>query len=174
MDTEYWFVARTPHLTEVSLRNTFLENEIEHFVPVRKALRKRKGEMVECDAPIIPNLVFFKADFMRANQLFRTYSTKLHRIFDRIKGGLLTVPERQMTSFIQLVEVYDEKVELLDSPYLTGDRVLIKKGPLVGLEGILIDMAGKNHFVVRLDGLLAVSVKLTKSELKKMGNKLSR
>ena len=111
---------------------------------------------------------------MRANQLFRTYSTKLHRIFDRIKGGLLTVPERQMTSFIQLVEVYDEKVELLDSPYLTGDRVLIKKGPLVGLEGILIDMAGKNHFVVRLDGLLAVSVKLPKSELKKMGNKLSR
>ena len=95
---QFWIAARTIAKGELSLRSYFEENAIECFVPTRRVLLKRKGEMVEQEVPIIHNLLFFKADFSLAHSLFNQNSRRLFRI--RGENGMLTIPDRQMEPFV--------------------------------------------------------------------------
>ena len=125
-DTKIWIVARTIANGELNLRNYFEEHQIPCFVPSRTKLMKRKGEMIEQEIPIIRNMLFFKSDFATAHTIFNLNSGRLFRVRDT--RGLLTVPDRQMDTFIRFVNEHYNKVKILDTHYVVGDQMMIRKG----------------------------------------------
>lgn len=163
---QFWIAARTIAKGELSLRSYFEENAIECFVPTRRVLLKRKGEMVEQEVPIIHNLLFFKADFSLAHSLFNQNSRRLFRI--RGENGMLTIPDRQMEPFVRFVNEHYGKVRILDTNYVIGDLMMIKKGPFAGWIGKVIQIDNKNFFTVSLEGLLVAAVRFPKSNLMKV------
>lgn len=165
-DTTPWVVARTVAHGELSLRTYFEEREIECFVPTKTVFLKRKGEVIEQEVPIIHNLLFFRADFSLAHSLFNQNSRRLFRMRD--KTGMLTVPDCQMRPFVRFVNEHYGKVRILDTSYVVGDRMMIKKGPFAGWIGKVIQIDNKNYFTVSLDGLLVAAVKFPKSNLIKV------
>ena len=59
------------------------------------------------------------------------------------------VPSEQILSLKKLVE---SKETLDPYPYLKeGNRVKIKKGPLAGVDGILVERKGMHHLVLSVD-----------------------
>ncbi|WP_297906050.1 UpxY family transcription antiterminator [uncultured Parabacteroides sp.] len=162
----FWFVARTIAHAELNMRKYFEDHNIECFVPTKIEMLKRKGEIREVEVPIIHNLIFFKADYLLANNVFNLNSQKLYRIRD--KKGLLYVPEQQMTPFMRFIQENYKKVKILDSCYVVGDKMMIKKGPFAGMIGKVILIDNKNYFTVSLDGLLVAAVKFPKSYLVKV------
>lgn len=162
----FWFVARTIAHAELKMRKYFEDHNIECFVPTKIEILKRKGEMTEVEVPIIHNLIFFKADYLLAHSVFNLNSRKLYRI--RTDKEMLYVPEQQMIPFMRFVRENYGKVKILDSCYVVGDKMMIKKGPFAGLVGKVIQIDNKNYFTVSLDGLLVAAVKFPKSNLVKV------
>lgn len=163
-----WFVARTIAQAELKMRKYFEDHGIECFVPTKKEIRKWRGEMTEVETPIIRNLIFFKADYALAHTVFNLNNRKIYRI--RFENDLMHIPENQMTTFIRFVNENFGKVKILDSSYVVGDRMMVKKGPLAGLVGKVIQIDNKNHFTVCLNGLLVAAIKFPKSNLIKVKN----
>lgn len=162
----FWIVARTVANGELSLRKYFEGREIECFVPTKNVIVKRKDEVVEKEMPIISNMLFFKADYSLAHSLFNQNSRRLFRM--RNEKGMLTVPERQMESFIRFVNENKGKVRILDTNYVIGDKMMIKKGPFAGWVGKVVEIDNKNYFTVSLEGLLVAGVRFPKSNLVKV------
>ena len=167
IDQRVWFVARTSSFGELSIRNIFVKLKINFFIPVRNITKKNNNGLRHYESVIIPNLVFFHSTPSEAQYLFRILSTRLFRIIDYIHGGLLTIPNEQMERFIAFIETYEDNVKMFNDSLFVGDHVAIKNGPLRGLEGILVKKGGKNHFVVRLEGILTVAAKIPIKELRK-------
>lgn len=161
-----WFVARTIAQAELKMRKYFEDHQIECFVPTKKEIRKWKGEMTEVETPIIHNLIFFKADYALAHSVFNLNSRRIYRI--RFENDLLHVPEKQMTFFIRFINENYGKVKILDTSYVVGDKMMIKKGPFAGTIGKVIQIDNKDFFTVSLDGLFVAAVKLPKSNLVKL------
>lgn len=164
--TPVWIVARAIANGELNIRKYFDEHGITCFVPTKTTLLKRKGEMVEQEVPIIRNMLFFKADFATAQTLFNLNAGRLFRVRDT--KGLLTVPDRQMEAFIRFIEENYGKVQILDTHYVVGDKMMIKKGPLAGMVGKVTKIDNKNYFTINLEGLLVAAVKFPKSNLVKV------
>lgn len=163
---ELWFVARTIGCVELRMREYLKKIPVDCFVPTEKKIALRKGEMTEVETPIVHNLIFFKTNYTLANYIFSLNSRRMHRIFD--EKGLLFVPEKQMDLFISFVNEYYGKVKILDSNYVVGDKMMIKKGPFAGLIGKVVRIDNKSYFTVSLERLLVAAVKLPKSNLMKV------
>lgn len=161
-----WFVARTIAQAELKMRKYFEDHHIECFVPTKKEIRKWRGEMTEVETPIIRNLIFFKADYALAHSVFNLNSRKIYRI--RFENDLLHVPDNQMTLFIRFVTENYGKIKILDSSYVVGDKMIVKKGPFAGTVGKVIQIDNKDYFTVNLEGLLVAAVKFPKSNLIKV------
>lgn len=161
-----WFVARTIAQAELKMRKYFEDHGIECFVPTKKEIRKWRGEMTEVETPIIRNLIFFKADYALAHTVFNLNNRKIYRI--RFENDLMHIPENQMTTFIHFVNENYGKVKILDSSYVVGDRMMVKKGPFAGTIGKVVQIDNKDYFTISLDGLLVAAVKFPKSNLIKV------
>lgn len=126
--------------------------------------------MRETEKPIIPNLIFLCVCWTQAFELYTAHRNQFSYIRQQ-DHKILTIPDRQMDDFIRLVDEMKEKVTVESGPYLTGDRVVIKSGPLAGIEGILADINGKREFVLRIGPLLSVRVRIPRNNLIKIKNK---
>ena len=161
-----WIVARTIANGELNIRKYLEERGVPCFVPTKTSLLKRKGEMVEVEVPIIRNMLFFKTDFATAQALFNVNSGRMFRVRD--SKGILTVPDRQMETFIRFIDENYGKVQILDTHYVVGDKMMIKKGPLAGMIGKVTQIDNKNYFTITLEGLLVAAVRFPKSNLVKV------
>lgn len=162
----FWFVARTIAQAELKMRTYFEDHGIECFVPTKKEVKKWKGEMTEKEIPIIHNLLFFKADYTLANSVFSLNARRIHRV--RSKNALLYVPDAQMEPFIRFVKEHYGKVKILESSYVVGDKMMVRKGPFAGTIGKVTQIDNKDFFTISLDGLLVAAVKFPKSNLIKL------
>ena len=93
-------------------------------------------------------------------------------------GGtkILTVPPKQMESFIAIAGNEDERILYMnpDELHLTnGDRVRVTDGPFKGAEGILIKIENKREkrVVVKIDGVAAVATaSISRTLIEKLTN----
>lgn len=159
-----WIAASTRCNQEVSLRNCFRENGVEHFIPTRMVLQHFCRSVREVEKAVIPNLIFVRACWTDAFRIQQRWANKLTYIRGKDKR-ILVIPDPEMDRFIRVVGAMNEQFEVLPDALATGDKVVIKQGPLAGVEGILASCGGKSKFVIQIGTLCAVSVRIPRSNL---------
>lgn len=150
-----WYVYRA-HQTNIHKVKTILVSEgIEHFISFIKD-GKCSVSGVSRTVPLVLNYVFirtFPGEFDN-----RTFPVPLYKCYDRQTNAPMTVPDRQMESFM-FIHDFSEKAMLLSNDNLhRGDRVRVLKGDFAGIEGELIRIRGHKRVVVRLEGLMSLAV----------------
>ena len=78
------------------------------------------------------------------------------------ENKMITVPNKQMEDFIRVSNLPAEELIPLDireGESLTGQRVKVIDGPLVGIEGFIKRIEGNKRVVVTIDGMLATALK---------------
>ncbi len=163
----YWISARTRFNQERTLQKLLDEKGYESFIPMRRTIVKSSEQVREVEQPVIPNLIFLRATWDEAFGLMRRYSSRMVLVRGRDKK-ILTIPDEQMVAFIKLCNEMENKIAFRPDCYAPGDRVIIKSGPLAGIEGVLSVDTGKPEFVLRLGELGSVSVRIPKSNLIKI------
>ena len=168
---EHWFAARTRANQELGLRNSLLKLEIKHYLPTQVIIRQISGRIKQVEVPIIKNLIFIKTTMQGAFSLTKEYALKISYIKDSENGSLLVVPEKQMIDFMFLMDFSKDAIHQCSEQFVKGDRVKIVKGELSGIEGELIRLEGKSYVLLRIPQVVAVSVKIPRSYLKKLKSK---
>lgn len=121
------------------------------FLPMVDAWCRRGGIRRRTRMPLFGGYLFLRHAIDRAGYLEIYKARGLVRILGERWDSLAVVPESEMEA---VQTVLRSRLPLQPHPYIReGQRVRIKRGPLEGLEGILLRGSPKT-------GLLVVSVEL--------------
>ncbi len=162
-----WYAVHVRSRHEFQVFKRLDMKGIEAFLPTVEKLRKWKDRKKLIDFPLFPGYLFIHIP-KSAKEILEVLKIKgVVRLLSRLPGELEPVPDEQIISLKKLVE----NREALDPyPYLDkGQRVRIRKGPLMGVEGILTEKLGKHMLVLSVDILhQGVALTIDASDVEKM------
>ena len=163
-----WFVARTRYFhREILMRDVLTGLGVENFVPTVKRKRTRGKGMTERAAA--PNLVFVRTDRQSALSLITERHLPMEWLQDCATHAMMVVPDKQMDDFQRVfLDASLEEGGLLTVPFTPGDPVQVTGGPLLGVEGTVMEEAGKLYVVVGLAGSVFARSMVPRVWLKKL------
>ena len=168
---QQWFVAKTRANQERAIQERLTKMGIETYLPSRIEERYRYGKRRKEEVLLIPNTLFIYTDKNMAWALPNHHGFFMKYMIDYLTRTLLVVPEKQMQNFMFLLDVSNGDIQIDNRLlFVKGDKVRITQGTFAGLEGELIRIEGKRKMLVRLDNIIACSVKIAGSHLEKIKN----
>jgi transcription antitermination factor NusG len=136
-----WHVVYTVPRHEKTVASQ-LSSEVETYLPLYRSVRLWKGRRAEIDLPLFPNYVFVRFTFDERIKVLRHPSIV----------NILSVagkPARLPDSEIELLRKATSLGRVGPHPLLVaGKQVLVKTGPLSGLEATVIRGKGRCRLVV--------------------------
>ncbi len=154
-----WLVAHTRPRCEKKLADYCKLHKVEHDLPCYDSVRKYRGKEVTFQKPLFPGYVFIKTSANRRRLLLQSdYIANLLEVNDQPRF------ERQLS---EIHEALDSGLEIQLAPSIgVGTQVLIKSGPLQGIEAWVEERSGMHQVLLRLDFIgQAAAVKLDVADL---------
>ena len=165
---EAWYAMRVTYGRELKIQAA-MNGKFETFIPkcykTVERFGKRHYELTSC----ISNLLFVygtknQIEEERQKQAEIKNDKKWHLLnfIMNHENKMITVPNKQMEDFIRVSNLPAEELLPLDireGESLTGQRVKVIDGPLVGIEGFIKRIEGNKRVVVTIDGMLATALK---------------
>lgn len=165
-DNKQWFVLRVTYQRELIALEKLLAIGIESFVPTQRTRYiDRRGKIAWKKVAALHNYIFVHSTREKIDCIKQEYIPWLRYVIspnrDKEKQ-ILTVPPKQMDSFIAIAGNEEERILYLNPDEINlnnGDRVRITDGVFKGAEGILIKIEHKREkrVVVKIDGVTAVA-----------------
>lgn len=148
----YAFRVRPRHekLVSMSLRG----KGYEEFLPLTKSRRKWADRSPIIEMPLFPGYIFCDTERSEIANIRCTRG-----ILDVIRAGSTPLPANR-TEIEGLRKATEAELELESLPYIdpsTANRLRIISGPLSGLDGMLVQVRGKERLILSVD-LLCRSV----------------
>ncbi len=169
--SENWYALYTRHQHEKAVAQSLSSKGFEIFLPLYTVAHRWKDRTKQLSLPLFPCYVFFRGGLDRWLQIVTTPGVNA---VVGCGGRAGVIPQTEIEDVRQVVE---SSLRVEPHPFLNcGDRVRIKSGPLVGIEGILIRkknlfrlilsvaMLGKSA-AVEVDASLVERVAAHKTEL---------
>jgi|SRR5580704_6691458 transcription antitermination factor NusG len=138
-----WFALQTRTRQEAGVARQLNGRGYEQFLPFYKVRKRWSDRIKEVDAPLFPGYLF-----CRFNPQDRLPILKTPGVIQIVgfNNGPAAVDESEIRSIQTLVTTGAPHQPW---PFLaTGDRVRIESGPLLGLEGILIDVKRSHRLIL--------------------------
>ena len=143
-----WWAVYTRHQHEKVVADMLISKGLEVFLPVYDTLHRWKDRRKKLTLPLFPCYLFVRE---RTDGRLLTVTTPgIHMILTR-GNQLAVIPEIEIAA-IQRALMDPSHVE--PHPFLRcGERVRVIRGPLVGIEGILIRKKNLYRLVLSVDML---------------------
>ena len=168
--TFHWFPLRIAYSSSrrVMELKGLLDSEPfvkDTFVPMEYRIHNLRYDLV----PAINNLIFINTSFYHLKEIkshklvydpLRYVMHTVDRNGDAVRE-IVTVPERQMTDFIRVVNERNDKVVFLDNLDFAcrpGQKVEITDGLFVGVQGVIKRIKGNVCVVVPIEDVAAVAI----------------
>ncbi len=163
-DLTHWYAVHVKSRHEFQVFERLKGAGINTFLPSLKQLSKWKDRNKLIEFPLFPGYLFVQTDNSHTERLAILKTKSVVRILGSATGEPEPVPEEQILSLMKLIHA---GVNLDPYPYLqTGQRIRIKRGPLAGIEGLLVEKAGQHRLVLSVDILnQSTSVTIQASEV---------
>ncbi len=159
-----WYAIYVKSRHEFKVYDRLTSTGIESFLPVVERLSKWKDRSKLVTFPLFPGYMFVHIARNHDNMLSVLKVKGVIRFLGMVPGEPESVRDDQIICLQRLV---DAKEDIDPYPYLKeGQRVRIKKGSLAGVEGVLVERAGKHHLVLSVDIIRqGVALKIEASEV---------
>ena len=161
-----WYAVITRSRHEKVVAELLWQKQIECFLPLRETISKWKDRHKKIQFPLFPGYLFVHVPIQER----RLDILKVPSVVSIIgfNGQPFSIPEVQVQAVKRLVFS-----TLPYDPYpfiVEGDRVEIVRGPLRGLEGILIEKKGVYRFILSVDLIQqAVACEVDACDVAKIG-----
>lgn len=128
-----WFALHVKHQHERSVEAVLSANRTETFLPLYRARRRWSDRVKEIDVPLFPGYIFGRFPLNERVGVLRTPGVNGIVGFG---GSPAPVPEAELDNVRAALA---SKLPFGPWPYpREGDRVLVVRGPLQGIEGTLL------------------------------------
>lgn len=143
-----WYALHVRSRHEFQVYDRLTKTGTEAFLPVVKRLNRWKDRKKFINFPLFSGYLFIHIADNHEERLSVLKTKAVVRLLGTA-GRPEPVPEEQILSLKRLA---DNKASLDPYPYLKeGRRVRIRRGPLTGVEGILIEKTGQHILVLSVD-----------------------
>ena len=141
-----WHALYTRHQHEKAVAHALSNKGFEAFLPLYSATHRWKDRNKQLLLPLFPCYVFLRGGLERRLDILTTPG--IHMLITS-GGHPAVVPDEEICAVRQLVE---RGQRLEPHPFLrSGDRVRVKSGPLMGVEGILVRKKNLLRLVVSVE-----------------------
>ena len=141
-----WHALYTRHQHEKAIAFALSNKGFEVFLPLYSATHRWKDRNKQLLLPLFPCYVFLRGGLERRLDIITTPG--IHMLITS-GGHPAVVPDEEIYAVRQLVE---KAKRLEPHPFLrSGDRVRVKSGPLMGVEGILVRKKNLFRLVVSVE-----------------------
>jgi transcription antitermination factor NusG len=146
-----WYAIHVRSRHEFQIFDRLKLKGIEAFLPTVEKLRKWKDRKKLVTFPLFPGYLFVRITENAQHMLEVLKIRGVVNMICTLPGEPAPIPDEQINTLQKLVE----NSETLDPyPYLTeGLNVRIIKGPMAGVEGILVEKLDKHFLVLSVDVL---------------------
>jgi transcriptional antiterminator RfaH len=156
-----WFVAHTRPRCEKKLAEYCRREGFAATLPCYRSVRKYRGKVVVFQKPLFPGYIFLQLHPQERAKVYASdYVANLLNVVDQ------ELFARQLGDILAALET---NLEVRLAPQIkAGARVVIKSGPLRGMEGWVQQRTGSVQVLLRLDFIgqaAAVKVEATDLEL---------
>jgi transcription antitermination factor NusG len=141
-----WYAVYTRFQHEKTAAALLEKKEFEVFLPVYRAVHKWKDRNQTVTLPLFPCYLFLRAELARKVEILRTPGV----LWMVENGGqACAVPDEEVES---VRRICSSGSRFQPHPYLKeGDLVRIRKGPLLGVEGMFLRTKNEYRVIVSVD-----------------------
>lgn len=157
----HWFAAYTSSQHEKRVASRLAERQMESFLPLYRSVRRWKNRcQMALELPLFPNYVF-----VRMAPRDRARVLEVPGVLSLVASGRTLVPLPDLEIEALRSGVGERKIE--PHPYLViGERARIRRGPMMGMEGVLLRKKSNFRVVLALEAILqCVSVEVDADDL---------
>jgi len=151
MDENPWYAVYTKSRYEKKLAENLREKGIEAYVPLRKVVRQWSDRKKLVAEPLIRSYCFVRPA-PGAKQYNEVLNTDGAVRFVWFSGKPAPIPNRQI-DILKAITGADVDVDVLPGSLLKGSSVRVNAGPLAGVIGELVSVAGKHRVLIKIDHL---------------------
>jgi len=144
----YWYAFVTKPRHEKKADEALKAAGIESYLPLKKTLNKWKDRKKWVETPLFSCYIFSKIPYVNRYDVIKIPSVV--RIVG-FQNQPTPVRSEEITAVRQLLSG-DHHLFVHDGP-LPGDSVRIKSGPLIGLEGQLVEFRRGRWFVIYIEAI---------------------
>lgn len=162
-----WFAVNVRSRHEFHVLERLTIKGVKAFLPTVEKLRRWKDRKKLVKFPLFPGYLFVHIPKRTKDILNVLKINGAVNLLSGAPGEPVPVPDEQITSLIKAVE----SNEPLDPyPYLKeGQRVRIMQGPMRGVEGMLVQKAGRHMLVLSVDILTqGVALSINASDVERI------
>lgn len=156
-----WHVVYTRSRAEKKVFCDLKSIEIECFLPLQKQLRQWKDRKKWVEVPLMTGYCFVRINNSEFNKVLHTSNIAGYVMFEK-KAAV--IPDTEIEYLQKMVMQSEFEVRVSRDTFSPGKRVEILTGPLMGLQGELIEEQGRNHFVLRIDAISTVFMAVVPAE----------
>jgi transcription antitermination factor NusG len=157
----HWYAIYTCPNRERKIAAQLANRGFEHFLPQYESVRRWKDRRVRLQMPLFPGYVFVHLALQNRVGVLQIPGVVRFVGFD---GRAIPVLEEDLT---RVREFFKQGLRAEPHPFLTvGRRVRVGRGPLTGMQGILVRRKNKLRFVVSVELIMrSVSVEIDETDL---------
>jgi|HubBroStandDraft_2_1064218.scaffolds.fasta_scaffold118617_2 transcription antitermination factor NusG len=131
--TQRWFTVYTCANHEKTVAKRLDARSVEHFLPIYTSVARWKDRRVKLDLPLFPGYLFVR---LEAGERLHVLEVPGVVRLVGFNGQPYPVPDAEIESLRAGIQ---NDLRFVPHPYLNvGSRVRVKRGPLEGIEGILL------------------------------------
>lgn len=149
MDENPWYAVYTKSRYEKRLAELLREKGIEAYVPLRKVVRQWSDRKKLVAEPLIRSYCFVRPGPKEYYEVLNTEGAVRYVWFS---GKPAPIPNKQI-DILKVLTGSDVDVEVLPGSLLKGSSVRVNAGPLAGVIGELVSIAGKHRVLIKIDHL---------------------
>jgi len=142
-----WYAVYTRHHHEKKTFELLQKRKIEAYLPLQTTLKQWGDRKKKVSEPFFSCYLFVHIT-QREYYTVLSLPGTLHYI--AFEGKATAIPDKQIQLIKNLLE-QDIEIEELSETFQKGARVEIKAGPLTGIEGELLENAGKKRVIIRIE-----------------------
>ena len=142
----HWYAAYTCANHEKRVAGELRAREVEHFLPLHSSVRRWKDRRVQLDLPLFPGYVFVH---LAAQERLRVLQVPGVVRLVGVNGSPSPMPEEDID---RIREFLGRGWHAEPHPYLqAGRRARVVRGPLAGMEGIVVRRKNRSRLVVSFE-----------------------
>ena len=145
-----WYAIHTKSRFENVVNDGLLRKNIAAFLPKILVKSRRRDRRMMIRAPLFPGYLFVKTDLNPYEQLDILKTAGVVRFVGNA-GGPVSVPDDDISS-LKIMVREDNSVET-GAQLKKGDRMMVIRGPFMGMMGTFIRYRGKNRVIVNIEAL---------------------
>lgn len=154
-----WYVIYTRPRHERKVVNYLVELKIISLLPATRVFRKTKNKAKYLDSPLFPSYVFVYLNDLE--EFYKVLSLEGVLYFVRTGKEVAKVNESVIHNIRLLIgQGYDHHIEVSETEFLPGKKIMIKDGAMTGLNGEIVETRGEQKILVRIR-LLQRSILIT-------------